>query len=326
MTGARPTDASSTPGVIVGPSAWRAEDVADPTAWTLELHEDTIGELVEVVGALADRGVTAATVAGGDFDLGALASVRESALRLLDRGPGFAVLTGLPVDRLGPDRAAIAYWGIGTCLGDPLPQNRFGDRLYTVQDETGLGYAGVRGSKSAAALIFHTDSASAFANSVPDIFGLLAVRTAKSGGASLLVSGHAVYNALLAGFPDSVERLFGLFYFDRAEEAIEGEEPTSTAPIFAPSEDKVAIRYNRAWIERGHQLAGVALAGEDRSALDALDSILMDPSFAVSFSLQPGDILLVNNRVVLHNRTAFIDHDDPRLSRLLLRLWLGRRN
>ena len=36
----------------------------------------------------------------------------------------------------------------------------------------------------------------------------------------------------------------------------------------------------------------------------------------------PGDIQILNNYVTLHSRTEFVDADDPKLKRHLLRLWL----
>ena len=42
----------------------------------------------------------------------------------------------------------------------------------------------------------------------------------------------------------------------------------------------------------------------------------------MSFQLERGEAALFNNCAVLHNRTAFEDHDDPHLKRHLMRLWL----
>jgi len=38
--------------------------------------------------------------------------------------------------------------------------------------------------------------------------------------------------------------------------------------------------------------------------------------------LEPGDIQFLNNYVVVHSRTDYVDHDDPERLRRLLRLWL----
>ena len=38
--------------------------------------------------------------------------------------------------------------------------------------------------------------------------------------------------------------------------------------------------------------------------------------------MEPGELLFVNNCLILHTRTAFEDSADPALRRHLLRLWL----
>ncbi len=39
--------------------------------------------------------------------------------------------------------------------------------------------------------------------------------------------------------------------------------------------------------------------------------------------LEPGDIQLVHNHTILHDRTAFEDYPEPERKRHLLRLWLA---
>jgi hypothetical protein len=39
--------------------------------------------------------------------------------------------------------------------------------------------------------------------------------------------------------------------------------------------------------------------------------------------LQPGDMQLLNNHVMLHSRTHFEDHEDAAEKRLLFRLWIA---
>jgi alpha-ketoglutarate-dependent taurine dioxygenase len=41
------------------------------------------------------------------------------------------------------------------------------------------------------------------------------------------------------------------------------------------------------------------------------------------FMLEPGDLLFLNNRTVLHGRSGFEDHDGLDNKRLMLRLWLA---
>ena len=52
------------------------------------------------------------------------------------------------------------------------------------------------------------------------------------------------------------------------------------------------------------------------------ERLAADPEFRVNFQLERGEAALLNNCAVLHNRTAFEDHDEPHLKRHLMRLWL----
>ncbi|UCH25841.1 MAG: TauD/TfdA family dioxygenase [Trueperaceae bacterium] len=45
----------------------------------------------------------------------------------------------------------------------------------------------------------------------------------------------------------------------------------------------------------------------------------------MSFKLEPGQMMFVNNRWILHNRTAFEDFAEPERRRHYVRLWLSRR-
>ncbi len=38
--------------------------------------------------------------------------------------------------------------------------------------------------------------------------------------------------------------------------------------------------------------------------------------------MKPGEMLFINNRWILHNRTAFVDWAEPAERRHLVRLWL----
>lgn len=49
------------------------------------------------------------------------------------------------------------------------------------------------------------------------------------------------------------------------------------------------------------------------------------PQFAIEFGLQRGDIFLMNNVWLLHNRSTFVDFDDPQQKRHLIRLWVNRK-
>lgn len=43
----------------------------------------------------------------------------------------------------------------------------------------------------------------------------------------------------------------------------------------------------------------------------------------LSMDFKDGDIQLLNNHIMLHARTAYIDHDEPQRKRHLLRMWIA---
>ena len=59
-------------------------------------------------------------------------------------------------------------------------------------------------------------------------------------------------------------------------------------------------------------------------ALDYLDATL--EKLAWQFLLAPGEMLFVNNFLVLHARSAFEDYRKKKEKRLLIRLWLAMAN
>lgn len=306
---------------MTGPKVWDRATFDDaPYMITVEPHQAQA--CLRIHAELRRRGKRIDTVEAADFNDPALAEVADAISKHLHSGAGFIVLRGLPFDGWTDEEASMLYWGLGTYLGRPLPQNRAGERVYLVQD-TGATLMEARGSKTNLGMIYHTDSASAFVGSRPDILALMCLRKAVSGGESLMVSGHTAYNILLATRPDLVEVLYGEFLFDRSKDTAEGEDPVSRGSVFTDTDEGVHIRYNRLHIELGHHLSGSPLAALQREALDAFDAILNDPANAIDFTMEPGDVFFADNNAMLHNRNAFTDATEVDNRRCLVRLWLA---
>ncbi|MGI5336598.1 TauD/TfdA family dioxygenase [Streptomyces sp. CA-181903] len=150
----------------------------------------------------------------------------------------------------------------------------------------------------------------------PRLLGLLCVRPAAHGGETLLASGHTVHNRLLAESPWALSRLYQEFHFGR------GTGFDRRRPVFRRHGTDLRVHYNRRGIERAHEEAGAPLTPGDRAALDAVDRILSDPRTALRFPLRRGDLLWLDNAVVLHGRTAFTDSPNPHARRCLARVWV----
>ncbi len=212
------TKAKQTPvheEIISDPGAWQRSDFRDESQWIYPFNPATLRELDS---ALQDEPFRLPSF---QQDLG---KIRNE----LIRGRGFLLLRGIAVDNYTANELDHLYWGIGSLLGRPLPQNIKGDRLYSVRDEGAnlskdYGIAGVRFSKTTERLIFHTDSAPALMGNTPDVVGLFALQVAKSGGASAVVSAKTVHNVILRERPDYLQQLYSTFYFDRSVEWKPGE-------------------------------------------------------------------------------------------------------
>jgi hypothetical protein len=309
------------------PRAWTEQDFSGPSEWIVPISDQTREELKSAIAHARRRGGEGSIVTRDDFPLPSFGPIADELRRRLHDGAGFAVVRGLDLDALTGDEARIAYAGLGSHLGVIVPQNLRGERLYSVRDEgirpeVEYGRTGVRFSKSSAAFDFHTDSPSRVAGITPDVIGLLVLRTAKSGGDSVLVNGYAVHNILRAGRPDILERLYRPFWVDRRAELPPGEEPVLPVAVFA-FDGRLTIRYLRFYITKGQEWKGEPLSESDIEALEFFESVMHRPGIALRVPLERGDIQWISNTALLHSRTAYEDYAEPERKRHYLRLWLA---
>jgi alpha-ketoglutarate-dependent taurine dioxygenase len=302
------------------PRAWRANTIDAPASWYYPLSERGVSALDEAVQEWRrdQRPVTELSVSAPLH--AACARDLRPVLKDLEEGRGFAIITGLPAERYSPPEAQMSYWLVGQVLGRPFEQNVQGTLLYDVRD-TGQDVAyGARFSVTNAESTFHTDNS--FGDTVLDYVGLLCIRPAKAGGRNQVVSGYTVVAELQTRHPEVLEVLSRPFHIDRRGGVREGEAPTSRHPILERNGAELTIRYLRYWIETGHQKAAAPLTPAQVEALGVLDGLLGRPDFRVEFGLRSGEMFFINNRWILHNRTAFEDHTDPEKRRHYVRLWL----
>jgi alpha-ketoglutarate-dependent taurine dioxygenase len=241
----------------------------------------------------------------------------------LETGRGFAIIEGLSGQGYSAAEQQVIYWLVGQLLGRPFAQNVQGTLLYDVRDTGQDVRYGARFSVTNADTGFHTDNS--FGEEVLDYAGLLCLHTARSGGRNQLVSVYALHNALLAKHPEQLETLYQPFHVDRRGGLRPGDSPTIQFPILHWDGRELLCRYLRYWIEAGHEKAGQPLTMAQKQALEVLDRVLGDPSFQVELDLRPGDIFFINNRWLLHSRSAFEDYPEIERRRHYVRLWLQRR-
>ncbi|MDA0748695.1 MAG: TauD/TfdA family dioxygenase, partial [bacterium] len=241
----------------------------------------------------------------------------------LRSGRGFALVNRVPMDKYTAEEARVIYWVAGQILGDPFDQDVKGTLLFEVRDTGQDVKQGARFSVTNAESSFHTDGA--FNSRVPDMVGLLCLQTAKSGGESQLISAFTLHNELQENHPDVFEALYQSFSFDRRGQFKEGEESVTRTPIFRWDGEALWLRYLYYYIQVGHELTNDPLSPAQQQALEAVEALLRREDLRVQFSLERGQMLFTNNRWILHNRTAFQDHEDLDKRRHYVRLWLSQR-
>ena len=158
--------------------------------------------------------------------------------------------------------------------------------------------------------------------------GLLCLQAARTGGQSALVSSTTLFNEMRARRPDLAAELFQPVATDRRGEVPPGQPPYFSIPVFnwwpQGAAGRLSMIYQRQYIDSAQRFADAPrLTPKLREALDMLDSLTNDPSLHFLMDLQAGDIQLVHNHTLLHDRTAFEDWPEPERRRHLLRLWLA---
>jgi Taurine catabolism dioxygenase TauD, TfdA family len=240
----------------------------------------------------------------------------------IEAPPGFCIIDGAALGGLTDSARRGAYLLIARLVGSLLEQNAAGDRIVEVFDRGQPLEAGGRYHQTAAFGVLHSDSPQW--PDVPDYVALLCVRAAKRGGASKFISGYSVLKRLQNRVPDLVDELYGTFLFDKRGDFAAGEPPVTPAPIFRRHDGELHFRYLRAYIDSGHRLQNLPLTERQVRALDELDAVLKDEDLVVTETMAPGDMQILNNHFVVHDRWPFEDYADPERRRLMLRAWLRR--
>src|SRR5262245_1681624 len=309
------------PPEVVGPSAWYGPDLdRRRNDWIAYLSPTEIVEVEKAVKRLATGHADIGSILSDDFPLPTLGlRLRDILDEVLD-GRGFVLLRALPVESWTKLESAIAFYGIGTHLGKALPQNAQGHILGHVKD---LGFS----SLDPAVRIYQTNERQTYHTDSSDVVCLLCLRPARSGGLSSLVSSVTIFNEMRRRRPDLLSVLFEPIETDRRGELIEGQKAYFRIPVFSWHQGFLSAIYQRQYIESARRFADVPpLTPLQSVALDLFDSLANDPALHLFMEFQPGDIQIVHNHTILHDRTAFEDWSDPERRRHLLRLWLAPMN
>lgn len=304
---------------ITDPSAWIGPRIQNDSAW---IHHVDAAAVEEIDAALAHVKRIASRIpfAADAFPLPRFGAQLERLLDEIENGRGFVLVRGIPRDRYSDTDCELVYWGIGSHLGTPVSQNARGHLLGHVRDEGRIqADPNARAYQTNERMDFHTDMLPV------DVLGLFCLRTAKSGGASKLVSALTLHNVLREERPDLLEALYGTFHVDWRGEEPAGEKPWFSLPMFSEREGRVTTRINslpyyESAARHGAQYGPTPI---QREALQAVQDIANRPELMLSMDFRDGDIQLINNHILLHAREAYEDYPEPGRERHLLRMWIA---
>jgi len=184
-----------------------------------------------------------------------------------------------------------------------------------------------RGYRNAQAQMPHCDS---ICPGSCDVVAMLCRTPASDGGDSLFVPAEAVHQTISEESPELYQRLCAKWPWRHEKEWLDAwgrqEVLDDGLPILSRSSSgKLHCQAQFGKILRLNVEAGLgpAMAIEDGQALDLMEDVLGREALQKRWRLAAGDLLLINNWVWLHGRTAFAENPgEGAAKRHMLRVWM----
>ncbi|MCK9509371.1 MAG: TauD/TfdA family dioxygenase [Pigmentiphaga sp.] len=301
---------------LTGREVWNAASFGSEADWVWQLEPQEIDEMLSAVEQGKAKGLVPTQFLKSELPMPRIEARMEQVREELEEGRGFALLRGLPVNKLSDDEARILFWGLSMALGVPEEQDASGQVMHSVTN------TGLKVEKNNSVRSYQTDDELTFHNDGGDGFMLLCLRTALSGGVSKLVSVSTIYNEVLRQRPDLLELLEAPWDFDTRGQHPHGLQ-IQRVPILNFHAEKLSILYKRRYLLLAQEKEEVEKWTQaHHEAIALIEAICNDPANQHQFTMKPGDIQIGNNYSVLHSRTKYQDHDDPAQRRHLLRAWV----
>jgi len=256
---------------------------------------------------------------------GALQTIKnwvQDSLGRIEKAPG-VLCYQTKNSKLPDNQLRILYCTISCAMGDL--NTRYG-ALFDVKDHY-LDYKkeAIPISKTKASTGFHTDSTAAEYS--PDIVGLLCLQPAYKGGESQLANAADLYNWMNKHYPEDVKILSQPIIRDVITPGTVNSLETirkNKFPVLNISSAGFRFRYMRYWITTGYEKSNTPVPEGLNQALDRIDEYLSVDEHILTFNMERGDMLFVNNAFICHSRTSFEDSPDTNKKRTLVRAWINR--
>jgi hypothetical protein len=305
------------PSILEPQCEWTAKDVADEATWTEVLTATECAELDGALRAALEKSDDILDIDRDDFPLPQLSRRLFDIERELIDGRGFVRIRGIDRDAYSQSEMEMLYWGIGTHLGAPWAQNKYGHVLGDVTDQGKTGAEGdSRGNEiGGLALPFHCDGS--------DLVGLMCLQNGLAGGLSAVANIVTIHNTLVRESPELATELYKPQPYDYRGEQPPGGKNWYEVPVFTEWKGRLFVRCIPPYIylSQRHEDAP-RLTPLAKKAVDRVVELADDPNHHVKMELRPGDMQFINNYHVMHGRTAYEDDKSEGRVRHLKRLWL----
>ncbi len=307
-------------GKVNDSTLWYAKDLNDKSKWLHPLSSAHQDEIINALQFAKENASTIETMTREDFPLPQLSGVLARLGHKLETRVGISVLRGIPLQNMSVDEIELLYAGITSHIGKMINQDTKGTLVGHVLDQ-GVSYDNieVRGYTTNAQLTPHCDSG--------DLLGLLCVRPAREGGVNNFSCSMAIYNKLYEMHPEFLMPLYRGFHYNIRGNGPMGHYRDITnhrVPVFSFHQGRLSCRYNQKAILTAEQLDNsTPLSCLEKMAINYVAELAMDDDIRFDTYLEAGDLALINNNTVLHNRGSFIDYDEADMKRLMMRQWIN---
>jgi hypothetical protein len=303
---------------ITDKSAWYGPEEEKKTDWIYRLDKEDINEIENLTVKFLSSNKTLTKLNKNDFYF---ENLGDKYLRKIDdelkNGRGFVLIRGMPVNEWSREKIITAYMGLCSYFGNFRVQNKKGHLLGHVKD------LGKDTTKDFTARVYETTYRQTFHSDRSDIVSLLCLNKAKKGGESLLVSSMTIFNKILENNPEYLPILFEPFPLDRRGEEGGNQKGYSMTPVYYEKNGKISSYFLRQYLESSTRFEGVTISDKQREALDIVDKYANDENLYMKMMFEPGDIQVIYNHTLFHDRMSYEDYDDQSKKRHLLRLWIS---
>jgi alpha-ketoglutarate-dependent taurine dioxygenase len=241
-------------------------------------------------------------------------------IRLALDSEGCLLIKDFPADPIAPEISARRFEELCRQVGEPISHDAHGTIVWDIKSRATAETGVITYSEHNHEAEMHTDSQ--YSEYPEDFFGLLTLQPAECGGGESMLLWLEDILRELRELPDGAchEQMLRHgnypFLVPKVFQRENGDTPEYNAgPILRDTE----IRFRVDTLEKALMAYPDLCSAAEKRAYEALKEIVLNSPSIQRFHLERGDLIFINNKTMLHGRTAFTD-----ARRHLLRVRMNR--